>query len=415
MQVYLVGGAVRDKLLGYPFHERDWVVVGATPEAMLEQGFTPVGKDFPVFLHPRSKEEYALARTERKTAPGYTGFSFYASPDVSLEDDLIRRDLTINAIAEDEHGTLFDPFNGAQDIRDKKLRHVSDAFSEDPVRILRTARFAARYHHLGFTVAKNTNALMSDMVTSGEVDHLVAERVWKEMSRALDERNPEVFFRVLRECGALAKVLPELEQLFGVPQPAKHHPEIDTGAHTLMVLQQAAQLSDATCVRFAALVHDVGKGVTDPEQWPRHINHEQLGVPLIKALCKRLAVPNDCRDLALLAAQFHTHVHRAFELRPNTILKLIKQTDALRRPERFTQLLLVCEADSRGRTGFESRPYPQPPYLLRALALCQAVDVKALVERGLQGAELGAAIDAARLEQLETLKQQTNNDEEHQA
>ncbi|WP_339897128.1 multifunctional CCA addition/repair protein [uncultured Gilvimarinus sp.] len=415
MQVYLVGGAVRDKLLGYPFHERDWVVVGATPEAMLEQGFTPVGKDFPVFLHPHSKEEYALARTERKTAPGYTGFSFYASPEVSLEDDLIRRDLTINAIAEDEHGTLCDPFNGAQDIRDKKLRHVSDAFSEDPVRILRTARFAARYHHLGFTVAENTNALMSDMVTNGEVDHLVAERVWKEMSRALDERHPEVFFQVLRQCGALAKILPELEQLFGVPQPAKHHPEIDTGVHTLLVLQQAVQLSDATCVRFAALVHDLGKGATNPEQWPRHINHEQQGLPLIKALCKRLAVPNDCRDLALLAAQFHTHVHRAFELRPNTILKLIKQTDALRRPERFTQLLLACEADSRGRTGFENCHYPQPQYLQRALELCQAVDVKALVERGLQGAELGAAIDAARLAQLETLKRQTDNGEEHQA
>ncbi|WP_339615880.1 multifunctional CCA addition/repair protein [uncultured Gilvimarinus sp.] len=413
MQVYLVGGAVRDKLLGYPYHERDWVVVGATPEAMLAQGFTPVGKDFPVFLHPNTKEEYALARTERKTAPGYTGFAFHASPDVSLEDDLIRRDLTINAIAEDEQGRLFDPFNGAQDIRDKKLRHVSDAFSEDPVRILRTARFAARYHHLGFTVAESTMALMHAMVEDGEADHLVAERAWKEMSRALGERNPEVFFTLLKTCGALAKILPELNRLFGVPQPPEHHPEIDTGEHSLMVLQQACRLSTDTCVRFAALVHDLGKGETPPDKWPRHINHEQLGLPLIKALCKRLAVPNDCRDLALLAAQFHTHVHRAFELRPATVLKLLKQTDALRRPERFAQLLLTCEADSRGRTGFEARDYPQPGYLHRALELCQTVDVKALVAKGYQGAELGAAIDAERLQKLDALKQQT--DKERQA
>ncbi|WP_049721146.1 multifunctional CCA addition/repair protein [Gilvimarinus polysaccharolyticus] len=411
MQVYLVGGAVRDKLLGYPYHERDWVVVGATPEALLAKGFTPVGKDFPVFLHPTTKEEYALARTERKTAPGYTGFAFHASPDVSLEEDLIRRDLTINAIAEDEQGQLFDPFNGAQDIRDKKLRHVSDAFSEDPVRILRIARFAARYHHLGFTVAKTTTDLMRSMVEAGEADHLVAERAWKEMSRALGERNPEVFFQVLRACGALAKILPELDQLFGIPQPPQHHPEIDTGVHSLMVLQQACLLSDDTCVRFAALVHDLGKGKTPADNWPRHINHEQLGLPVIKALCKRLAVPNECRDLGLLAAQFHTHVHRAFELRPDTLLKLIKQTDALRRPERFAQLLLACEADSRGRTGFEQCDYSQPQYLLRALELCQQVDVKTLVASGLQGLELGAAIDAERLQRLKELQQQQRKDQ----
>src|SRR5690554_598260 len=406
MQVYLVGGAVRDKILGYPYHEHDWVVVGATAEAMLAKGFTPVGKDFPVFLHPTTKEEYALARTERKTAPGYTGFAFYASPEVSLEEDLIRRDLTINAMAEDAQGQLFDPFNGLQDIHNKKLRHVSDAFSEDPVRILRIARFAARYHHLGFSVAKTTNDLMRTMVESGEADHLVAERAWKEMSRALGERNPEVFFQVLRACGALAKVLPELDQLFGVPQPPEHHPEIDTGVHSLMVLQQACLLSNDTCVRFAALVHDLGKGKTPPDKWPRHINHERLGLPLIKAMCKRLAVPNDCRDLALLASQFHTQVHRAFELRPATVLKLIKQTDALRRPERFAQLLQVCEADSRGRTGFELREYPQAPYLQRALEHCQQVDVKTLVASGLQGLELGTAIDAARLQQLAQWQQQ---------
>jgi tRNA nucleotidyltransferase (CCA-adding enzyme) len=406
MQVYLVGGAVRDTLLGYPYHERDWVVVGATPEAMQAQGYTPVGKDFPVFLHPDTKEEYALARTERSTAPGYTGFAFHASPEVSLEDDLIRRDLTINAIAQDSQGQVFDPFNGVQDIKAKKLRHVSQAFSEDPVRILRLARFAARYHHLGFTVAAPTMALMQRMVAQGEADHLVAERVWKEMSRALGERNPEVFVTVLRECGALAKILPELDRLFGIPQPPEHHPEVDTGEHTLMVLQQACLLSQATEVRFAALMHDLGKAETPPDNWPRHINHEQLGLPVIKTLCQRLAVPNDCRDLALLAAQHHTNVHRAFELRPATVLKLIKQTDALRRPERFRQLLLVCQADSRGRTGFEKRDYPQQTYLQKALSACQNVDVKALVARGLQGAELGAAIDAQRLQQLKQLTQE---------
>lgn len=404
MQVYLVGGAVRDTLLGYPYHERDWVVVGATPEAMQAQGYTPVGKDFPVFLHPKTKEEYALARTERSTAPGYTGFAFHASPEVSLEDDLIRRDLTINAIAQDEQGNVFDPFNGIQDIKAKKLRHVSEAFSEDPVRILRLARFAARYHHLGFTVAEPTMALMQHMVTQGEADHLVAERVWKEMSRALGERNPEVFFTVLRECGALAKILPELDRLFGIPQPPEHHPEVDTGEHTLMVLQQACLLSSDRSVRFAAAMHDVGKAETPPDNWPRHINHEQLGVPVIKALCQRLAVPNDCRDLALLTAQLHTNVHRAFELRPATLLKLIKQTDALRRPERFMHLLLTCKADSRGRTGFEQCDYPQLEYLQRVLTACQSVEIKSLVARGLQGAELGAAIDAERLQRIKSLK-----------
>jgi len=404
MKTYLVGGAVRDKLLGYPFHEKDWVVVGATPEAMVEQGFTPVGKDFPVFLHPTTKEEYALARTERKTGRGYGGFSFYCGKDVSLEDDLIRRDLTINAIAEDEDGRIIDPYGGQADIANKKLRHVSDAFLEDPVRILRIARFAARYHHLGFTIADETIALMRKMVNNGEVDHLVAERVWREMERALGEAAPDIFIQSLRDCDALARLLPELDALFGVPQTAIHHPEVDTGIHTLMSLQQAAKLTPDTCIRFATLVHDLGKGTTPKDEWPRHIAHEDRSLPLVRTLCERIAAPKDYRDLALMVAQWHTHCHRALELKPATVLKVLQMTDVFRRPERFEQFLLSCEADARGRTGFENRDYPQADYFRGAVQSCQTIDVKTVSAKGLTGKAFGDEINRLRLAALTDYK-----------
>ena len=412
MKTYLVGGAVRDKLLGYPFHENDWVVVGATPEIMEQQGFTPVGKDFPVFLHPKTKEEYALARTERKTGRGYAGFSFYCGEDVTIEDDLIRRDLTINAIAEDEIGKLVDPYNGQQDLIDKKLRHVSDAFLEDPVRILRVARFAARYHHLGFTIADETVALMRTMVSNGEVDHLVSERVWKETQRALGEAAPDVFIQSLRDCGALARLFPEIDALFGVPQTAIHHPEIDTGIHTLMSLQQAAKMSNDICVRFATLLHDLGKGTTPKEEWPRHIAHEERSIQLVKNLCDRIAAPKDYKELALMVAQWHTHSHRALELKPATLLKVLQANDAFRRSERFKQFLLCCEADARGRTGFEDRNYPQAEYFRKALELCQTVDAKDISARGFTGKEFGDEVNRLRLEILSDYKKTiTANDE----
>ena len=412
MKTYLVGGAVRDKLLGYPFHENDWVVVGATPEIMEQQGFTPVGKDFPVFLHPKTKEEYALARTERKTGRGYAGFSFYCGEDVTIEDDLIRRDLTINAIAEDEIGKLVDPYNGQQDLIDKKLRHVSDAFLEDPVRILRVARFAARYHHLGFTIADETVALMRTMVSNGEVDHLVSERVWKETQRALGEAAPDVFIQSLRDCGALERLFPEIDALFGVPQTAIHHPEIDTGIHTLMSLQQAAKMSNDICVRFATLLHDLGKGTTPKEEWPRHIAHEERSIQLVKNLCDRIAAPKDYKELALMVAQWHTHSHRALELKPATFLKVLQANDAFRRSERFKQFLLCCEADARGRTGFEDRNYPQAEYFRKALELCQTVDAKDISARGFTGKEFGDEVNRLRLEILSDYKKTiTANDE----
>jgi tRNA nucleotidyltransferase (CCA-adding enzyme) len=404
MKTYLVGGAVRDKLLGYPFHEKDWVVVGATPETMQQQGFTPVGKDFPVFLHPKTKEEYALARTERKTGRGYAGFSFYCGEDVTLEDDLIRRDLTINAMAEDENGQVIDPYGGQQDIANKKLRHVSNAFLEDPVRILRIARFAARYHHLGFTVADETNMLMREMVNNGEVDHLVPERVWKEMERALGEAAPEVFIQSLRDCGALARLFPEIDALFGVPQTAVHHPEIDTGIHTLMSLQQAAKMTNNVCIRFATLLHDLGKGTTPKEEWPRHIAHEERSITLVKKLCDRIAAPKDYKELALIVAQWHTHCHRALELKPETLLKTLQMTDAFRRPERFDQFLQCSEADARGRTGFENRDYPQANYFRSALATCQGINAKEVSERGFIGKEFGDEINRLRLTALTTYK-----------
>ena len=404
MKTYLVGGAVRDKLLGRTVTEHDWVVVGSSPEEMHQLGFTPVGKDFPVFLHPQTKEEYALARTERKTGQGYGGFSFYCGEDVSLEDDLIRRDLTINAMAEDEQGNIVDPYNGQADLKLRLLRHVSPAFAEDPVRILRVARFAARYHRLGFTVADETIALMQTMVAKGEVDHLVAERVWKETERALGEPNPEVFIDVLRSCKALAHLFPELDALFGVPQTATHHPEIDTGIHTLMSLQQVAALSTSTCVRFATLLHDLGKAQTPPEEWPRHIAHEERSLPLVKQLCERIAAPKDYKELALMVAQWHTHCHRALELKPATLLKVLQSNDAFRRPERFEQFLVCCEADARGRTGFEEREYPQADFFRRALAATQTIDMAAIQAQGFSGKAFGDEVNRQRLHNLLQLK-----------
>lgn len=414
MQIYLVGGAVRDQLLGYPVHEKDWVVVGAKLEELVSQGFVPVGKDFPVFLHPKTKEEYALARTERKTAPGYSGFAFHAAPDVTLEQDLARRDLTINAIAQTPDGKYVDPFGGQQDIERRLLRHISPAFAEDPVRILRTARFAARYHHLGFTVADETCNLMRQMVGSGEVDHLVPERVWKELSRALLERHPHVFIETLRSCGALARIMPEIDQLFGVPQPAEHHPEIDTGIHTMMCLQQACRLSAALPVRFAILLHDLGKAATPEHILPRHHAHEQRSGPLIKQFCTRLAVPKYERDLALAVAQYHTHCHRALELKARTVVKTLDALDAFRRPARFAEFLLCCEADARGRTGYEQRAYPQAAFLAEALSVCQQIKATDLLEQGYSGKALGEQLHKARIRAVADLKKRQHEESTHE-
>ena len=363
MKAYLVGGAVRDALLGYPSSENDWVVVGATPADLLAQGFQQVGKDFPVFLHPDTRDEYALARTERKRGHGYTGFAVHCDPAVTLEQDLLRRDLTINAMARSPEGDIIDPYGGQRDLAARVLRHVSDAFVEDPLRVLRTARFAARYAHLGFGVAPETLALMAEIVDQDELAHLPAERIWLEMERALGERDPQVFVQVLRDCGALARLLPELEALFGVPQTETYHPEIDTGVHTLMALQQAALLTPATDVRFALLLHDLGKGTTPRAEWPRHIAHEHRGLKLVERVCQRLKAPGQHRELALKVCEYHTLCHRALALRGKTLLKLLNATDALRRPERFEAFLLACEADARGRKGLEQRDYPQADFL----------------------------------------------------
>lgn len=403
MNIYLVGGAVRDKLLHYPVKEKDWVVVGATPQHMLDLGYKQVGKDFPVFLHPETKEEYALARTERKTAPGYRGFAVVASADVTLHEDLLRRDLTVNAMAEDENGNIIDPFNGQQDLHNKILRHVSPAFGEDPVRILRVARFAARYHHLGFRVANETLQLMRDMVNAGEVDALVPDRVWQEMHKALAERNPEIFIQVLRDCGALQKILPEVDCLFGVPQPEKYHPEIDTGIHTLMVLHQACLVSDDTRVRFAALCHDLGKGITPKELLPAHHGHEEAGVPLVENVCSRLRVPNDHRDVAVVTARFHLYFHRAFELRPDTLLKFLEQMDVLRKPQRFEQFLLACVADTRGRPGYENNACVQTQYFRDAATALANIDIEDLKQQSLGGKAMADAISRRRLAAIEAL------------
>ncbi len=404
MKIYLVGGAVRDKLLHYPFKEKDWVVVGASPEQMADLGYTPVGKDFPVFLHPKTKEEYALARTERKTAPGYKGFAFNTDESVTLEEDLARRDLTINAIAEDENGNIVDPYHGKTDLEHKLLRHVSPAFTEDPVRILRVARFAARYKHLGFHVAEETMALMQNMVQQGEVDALVAERVWQEMQKALGEQHPEAFIQVLKDCGALQKILPEIDCLFGIPQPECYHPEIDTGVHTIMVLQQACQLSKDPIIRFAALTHDLGKGITPEDILPSHRSHEERGVNVIKKLCQRLRIPNDYRDLAVLASRFHLHAHRALELKTTTLLKTLEQLDALRKPQRFEAFLTVCLADIRGRKGSENCDYPQMDYMRQAFEAIRNIDINDLKQQELSGEDMANAIRERRLKALKQLK-----------
>lgn len=403
MKTYLVGGAVRDSLLGLSPKERDWVVVGGSPEELLALGYTPVGKDFPVFLHPRTKEEYALARTERKTGPGYTGFAFHAAPDVTLEQDLARRDLTINAIAQDEDGTLIDPYHGQADLDAGILRHVSPAFTEDPVRILRIARFAARFAKFGFKVAHETNALMRNMVDDGEVNALVAERVWKEFEKALTEERPTTFFKVLRGCGALAKLFPEIDRLYGVPQPEQHHPEIDTGVHVMMVLDQATQLSTDPRVRFAALTHDLGKGTTPQEEWPRHIGHEARSVKLVHELCDRLRIPNDYRDIAALTAEYHTHCHRALEIKPATLLKVLEALDVFRREERLEMYLTACLADARGCKGRETLDYPQMDRFRAAFKAAKNIDAKQFVEQGLQGEAIRAAIRKERTQAIAAL------------
>jgi len=395
MEIYLVGGAVRDALLGRPVRERDWVVVGATPEDMVAAGFRPVGKDFPVFLHPETGEEYALARTERKTGRGYRGFKVYASPDVSLDDDLARRDLTINAMARDGAGRLIDPHGGARDLAERRLRHVSPAFVEDPVRILRVARFAAVFANDGFRVAADTMELMKTMVVSGEVDALVPERVWQETLRALGSERPDVFVEILHECGALTRIYPEIDRLFGVPQPARWHPEIDTGIHLLMVLREAARLTASARVRFAALVHDLGKGLTPTDRLPAHIGHEAEGARLVREMAERLRIPNEFRDLGALTARYHGLAHRALELRPGTILELLERADAFRRPDRFSEFLLACEADMRGRKGFSDRPYPQADLLRSALAAASGVPIP--VSDRVSGEEIGRQLREGRL------------------
>ncbi len=379
MQVYLVGGAVRDKFLGIPPRERDWVVVGASDRDLLDKGYRRVGKDFPVFLHPETHEEYALARRETKTGHGYKGFSFDASDTVTLEQDLLRRDLTINAMAEDTEGRLIDPYGGRGDLENRVLRHVSQAFSEDPLRVLRVARFAARFAHLGFTIADETLQLMRGIVAAGELDHLVSERVWREFETALRESSPVTFFRSLRQCGALAVLLPEVDKLFGVPQPEKYHPEVDTGVHVMLVMEQATLLTDDPVVRYATLVHDVGKGVTPRDNWPHHYGHESQGLPLVRNINSRLRIPKEYGDLALLVCQYHTRMHRLEEMRSGTLLDLLEALDAFRRPQRLQRFLLACEADSRGRTGLENRPYPQRELLLAALQAAASLDVAGLL------------------------------------
>jgi len=398
MKMWMVGGAVRDALLGLPVNDRDWVAVGATPQQMVDAGYTPVGKDFPVFLHPQTKEEVALARTERKSAPGYRGFTVHADPGVTLEEDLLRRDLTINAIAQAEDGSLVDPYGGQKDLRDKRLRHVSPAFAEDPVRILRVARFAARFSD--FSVAPETNALMQQMVQEGEVDALVPERVWQELARGLMENKPSRMFEVLRACGALARLLPEVDRLWGVPQPPAHHPEVDTGVHLMLVLDMAAQLQTPLTVRFACLGHDLGKGTTRAEELPRHIAHEARSVKLVQAMCERLRVPTDCRELAETVAREHGNVHRSETLNAAAVMRLLERCDAWRRPQRFAEMLLACECDARGRTGFENRPYPQRKRLQSALDAALAVDTASVsaqaLESGWKGSAIGDAIRNAR-------------------
>lgn len=404
MKSYLVGGAVRDALLKLPVKDKDWVVVGATPQEMLDAGYQQVGRDFPVFLHPKTHEEYALARTERKSGFGYTGFSCYAAPDVTLEQDLLRRDLTINAMAQDDDGTIIDPYNGLSDLKMRVLRHVSPAFNEDPLRVLRVARFAARYAHLSFRIADETMTLMRDMTAAGELEHLTPERVWKETENALASRNPQVYFMVLRECGALKVLFPELDILFGVPAPAKWHPEIDTGIHVLMTLSMAAMLSPDLDVRFATLCHDLGKGLTPKHLWPRHHGHGPAGVKLVENLCARLKVPNELRDLAKLVAEYHDLIHTLPILKPQTIVKLFDAIDAWRKPQRVEQIALTSEADVRGRTTFEATDYYQGRLLREAWKAAQQVTNKEVIDAGFSGPAIREELTRRRIAAVEAWK-----------
>ena len=400
MKIYKVGGAVRDNLLGIPVQDRDWVVVGGSPEAMLELGYTPVGRDFPVFLHPETREEYALARTERKTAPGYKGFSIDAAPGVTLEQDLQRRDLTINAIAEDTDGNIIDPFNGRADLAAGILRHVSAAFVEDPLRVLRVARFAGRFN---FSIADETMLLMRQISSSGELQALAPERVWQETERALAEATPVRFFTVLRECGALAEIFPEIDNLYGVPQPENYHPEIDSGRHTMMVLEQACKLSPDTMVRFAALVHDLGKAATPRQEWPSHRGHEEKSADLVMQLCERYRIPNKYRELAVMVARHHLDCHRIREMQPATIIGKLESLDAFRRPDRFAQFLLACEADARGREGAEQQDYPQADYFNTCLQAATEISIRELTEQGLEGKAMAEAIRQSRIAAIRTM------------
>ncbi|MGQ8365200.1 multifunctional CCA addition/repair protein [Glaciecola sp. 1036] len=397
MQIYLVGGAVRDNLLGHPVTDKDYVVVGATEQQMLDLGYVRVGKDFPVFLHPKTKHEYALARTERKTGKGYTAFVCDSSPQVTLEEDLIRRDLTVNAMAMDEHGNLIDPFNGQQDLSQRILRHVSDAFIEDPLRVLRVARFAARYNEYGFAIHNDTLKLMRDIAKTKELEALSAQRVWQETAKSLGENRPEIYFTVLKAVDALRYWFPELNKLWGIPNPSTWHPEIDTGVHTMMVLQQAVMMSQDIDVRFAALVHDLGKALTDTTNWPSHHGHDTLGLPAIEACCKRLLVPNDCRDLALLTSEHHSLIHRLYTQSAEAVLNLFNRADVWRKPERFEKLLTVCKADFLGRKYFSARAYPQKPDLIWLSRKCAKVTAKTFVEKGLTGVAIKQGIEEERI------------------
>jgi len=405
MQVYLVGGAVRDHLLGHPYHEKDYVVVGATPDQLLSAGYQPVGKDFPVFLHPETKEEYALARTERKSGTGYHGFAFYTDVSVTLEEDLIRRDLTINAMAMDDDGNIYDPYGGQADLKQRLLRHVSDAFVEDPLRVLRIARFAARYHRLGFKVAPETLRLMQTLSESGELNALTPERVWKETSRALMERDADVYFEVLRSCGALKVLFPEIDALFGIPQRPEYHPEIDCGIHTLMSLQQACRQNYSLDVRFAVLVHDLGKALTPQDEWPRHIMHEERGVKPVTEVCDRLKVPTNTKQLAIAVCKEHLKCHQALNLKPGTLWRLLQRLDVLRRPERVEAFIQACECDSRGRLGLENRDYAQAQYVREAMELVRNIKAQDLPPE-VKGADIGEMLIERRIHALAELKEQ---------
>lgn len=405
MKAYLVGGAVRDILLDYPVREQDWVVIGETPESMQAQGFIAVGKDFPVFLHPKSKEEYALARTERKTAQGYKGFEVYATPDVTLEEDLLRRDLTINAMALMDNGDIIDPYQGVQDLKNRIFRHISPAFCEDPVRVLRIARFCARYQHLGFSIAPETQQLMKQMVHDGEIDHLVPERVWAETEKALSEISPAAYFQALRDCSALERIFPEIDALFGVPQTAKYHPEIDTGLHTLMVLKQAAALTNSQSIRFAALTHDLGKALSPKDNLPHHYGHEQSGLAPLKKLCQRLRVPNYYKKLAMQVMQYHSHCHRALELNPKTLYKVLIALNAFKTDEFLNAFLIACEADARGRLGFEDSDYLQADYFRAAQQAGLEIDISHLLKSNMAGKDIGIAIEKQRIANIKNFKQ----------